>query len=43
MTEGARYAARGVWNVWWSYSMTSALNPKTRRNARGTLQTFSGS
>ena len=43
MTEGARYAARGVLIVWWSYSTTSAFAPNTSRKARGRLQTFSGS
>src|SRR6478672_12470482 len=43
ITDGAWYSARGVWMIWWSYSMTSAFSPNTSRNARGRLQTFSGS
>ena len=43
MTDGARNSVRGVRIIWWSYSMTSAFSPNTSRNARGRLQTFSGS
>ena len=43
ITDGARYAWRTVRIVAWSYSMTSALEPNTSRNARGMLQTLSGS
>ena len=43
MTDGARNSIRGVRIIWWSYSTTSAFSPKTRRKARGRLQTLSGS
>ena len=43
ITDGARNASRTVRIVAWSYSMTSALDPNTSRNARGMLQTLSGS
>ena len=43
MTLGARNSVRGVRTTWWSYSITSAFSPNTRRKARGRLQTLSGS
>jgi len=43
MTEGARRATLGVLTMVWSYSMTSAFSPKTRRNALRRSQTLRGS
>ena len=43
ITDGAWYTSRIDRISWWSYSITSAFEPNTSRNARGRLQTFNGS